>query len=83
MSKYYVSCMDVKEVVNAEDPIDACIAVSVKSSMISVGLTWLVSEKGFDIHFDDIRIPDSEILKEMERRKPNFDDKDEDISDFS
>jgi hypothetical protein len=68
MAKFYVTVLDMDYVIDAKTPIEACIKVIDKSSSISVGLKWKVSERGFKNHPSDIYIDDYDILKEMKKR---------------
>lgn len=67
MPKYYVTIIDTKIIVSANDPLSACVKASMKNGIISAGLYWKVSEKGFDEHFDDELIDDHLILKELQK----------------
>jgi hypothetical protein len=69
MPKYYVSVMDNNIVLNAKDPLDACVLASEIMSITSAGLYWKVSEKGFGNHPDDDVVYDTEIIREQKRRK--------------
>ena len=68
MPKYYVSIPGIDEVISAKNPLDACVKVSSKHGVISVGLYWKVSEKGFGGHPEDEIIDDHEVVKEINRR---------------
>lgn len=68
MPKYYVQVIDSKYLITAKDPLDACVLVSERHGVISAGITWIVSEKGFNYHFDDEAICDFLIIEELERR---------------
>jgi hypothetical protein len=69
MPKYYVSIMQIREIVDAQSPVDACYIVSKKRSIISAGLSWKVSEVGFSEHEEDYHIPDLVINKEIKKRE--------------
>lgn len=68
MPKYYVTALDKEYIIDAKNPLDACVLTSQRMSIVSCGLMWKVSEKGFDNHPDDDVIDDHEILKELKRR---------------
>lgn len=68
MPKYYVSVMNNNIVLEAKDPLDACVLASEAMNVTSVGLQWKVSERGFSNHPDDDVIYDTEIIKEINRR---------------
>lgn len=68
MPKYYVSVMNNNIVLEAKDPLDACVLASEAMNLTSAGLQWKVSERGFANHPDDDVIYDSEIIKEIKRR---------------
>jgi hypothetical protein len=53
MPKYYVKIIDTKVIVVADNPLDACVKASIRKGIISAGLYWSVSERGFDSHPDD------------------------------
>ncbi len=65
MSKYYVKVMDMEMMTVANNELDACVLCSKKYGVTTVGLTWAVSEKGFDKHDDDAIICDSSIMREL------------------
>lgn len=64
--KYYVRVLDSQMVVSAESEIDACLKCSKIHGIVSVGLTWTVSEKGFDAHSDDVLIQDDLLFSPLE-----------------
>ena len=68
MPKYYVTCLDRHTIVNAHNPLDACVNASDKMMMATAGISWVVSEKGFKQHEDDVIIPDDDIIREYLRR---------------
>jgi len=67
MSKYYVKVMDMRMLTEATNELDACVRCSRRHSVTTGGLTWSVSEKGFDKHDDDVMIPDDIIMQELLR----------------
>lgn len=69
MPKYYVSFLDNNNVVEAKNPLDACVKVIKKTSVITAGITWKVSEIGFADHAEDILINDLKILKYYKHHK--------------
>jgi hypothetical protein len=68
MPKYYVSCLDLLRVVSAENPVEACAVVSEKTGIITAGINWRVSEKGFSWHMEDDIIDDLLIIRWLEKR---------------
>lgn len=68
MPKYYVSLRNHDTVLEATDPLDACVKTSLIHSIITVGLPWKVSEIGFETHDGDVFIRDDDIVKEINRR---------------
>ena len=68
MPKYYVSVLNNNYVLEAKNPLDACVLTSQRMSIVSCGLMWKVSEKGFGNHPDDDVIDDHEIVRELKRR---------------
>jgi len=68
MPKYYVSCLDQFCVLDAEDPLDACVLACQAMNTMTAGVAWCVSERGFEKHEDDLLISDLEIIKEWTRR---------------
>ena len=71
MPKYYVKIIDTKVIVVADNPLDACVKASIRKCIISAGLYWSVSERGFDSHPDDELVDDYLIIKELEKRRKN------------
>lgn len=69
MPKYYVTCLDRRTIVVGENPLDACVVAMNKMGMATVGVGWIVSERGFEKHEDDEVIPDYEIIEESLRRQ--------------
>jgi hypothetical protein len=69
MPKYYVSAPNLNTVIMADNAIDACVKVATKHNVVTVGLLWKVSERGFGGHPEDEVIDDHEIVKEINRRK--------------
>ena len=67
MSKYYVRVMDMGMLTEAKDELAACVRCSKRYGITSGGLTWSVSEKGFDKHDDDVLIHDDIIMQELLR----------------
>ena len=68
MAKYYVTCMDQSRVVSAKDPLEACVLVSEALNMTTCGVSWVVSERGFEKHEDDEFVPDELIIRELIKR---------------
>ena len=68
MPKYYVNCLGQKTIILGYDPLDACVMASHKLGISTVGCVWLVSERGFEKHDDDVMVPDHEIIREYLRR---------------
>jgi len=73
MPKYYVSCLNLEEVLVSNTPLDACVEVCSKLGIGTAGLMWTVSERGFNSHNDDTLIYDDEINEEFLRRMDNGD----------
>ena len=71
MAKYYVTCMDQSRVVSAKDPLEACVLVSEALNMTTCGVSWVVSERGFEKHEDDVMVPDHDIIAELLKRNGN------------
>lgn len=71
MPKYYVSMPNINTVIQADNPLDACVKVAIKHNCITVGLLWKVSEIGFGGHPEDEVIEDYEIVKEINKKKKN------------
>lgn len=69
MPKYYVSILKDRCIVEANDPVGACIKVSEYKSLVTCGFEWKVSEKGFNNHDDDMWISDEIINEEAVKRK--------------
>jgi hypothetical protein len=67
MNKYYVKVLDMKMMTLAPNELDACVQCSRKNKVTTGGLTWSVSEKGFDEHDDDVMISDDIIMQELLR----------------
>lgn len=68
MPKYYVSLKGHDTVLEAKDPLDACVKTSEKHSIITCGFSWKVSEIGFETHESDVFIRDDDIVKEINKR---------------
>jgi len=68
MPKYYVRCLGSKAIVDAKSELDACVLASEAMQTMTAGLYWIVSERGFEKHEDDLLISDLEIIKEWTRR---------------
>ncbi len=68
MPKYYVKCLEQQCVLDAQNPLDACVLASEAMCVMTAGISWSVSERGFEKHEDDLRISDLEIIKEWKRR---------------
>tara|TARA_Y100000361_G_C11048328_1_gene283739 strand:+ start:547 stop:771 length:225 start_codon:yes stop_codon:yes gene_type:complete len=73
MPKYYVSCMGVDEVLDAEHPVEACAKICEKLNFTTAGCFWKVSEKGFSSNDDDAFIDDL-LINRWLRHKYNKDD---------
>ena len=71
MPKYYVSCLDLERVVSAEDPVEACGLVSEKTGVITAGINWRVSERGFNWHTEDETVDDLLIIQWLEKKYGN------------
>ncbi len=69
MPKYYVSVLNIQIVLEAKDPLDACVKTSDSRSFITCGINWKVSEKGFANHDDDVLVNDDNINTEILKRK--------------
>jgi len=67
MPKYYVSFLSNKYVLSAKDPIDACVRVSKKYSIVTVGIDWKVSELGFNFHEADEFVADKIINEKLKK----------------
>ena len=84
MPKYYVECGDIKDVLNAEDPLDACTRSVVRrmklSSMCNLLKTFTVNEKGFvsdrvPLVVDSVSeefIDTKEVFDELGKKGKNF-----------
>lgn len=68
MPKYYVSCLDFERVVSASDPVAACGIVADRAGFLTAGLSWRVSEKGFNWSHDDEVIDDILIIRWLETK---------------
>lgn len=75
MPKYYINDGMEKVIVVAKTPQDACcIAVLNRLSTFIVNGIYIVSERGFETHEDDIAISSNEILDIIARDyKDGFD----------
>ena len=71
MPKYYVRCLDLEHVVNAETPVEACGLVSEKTGVITAGINWTVSERGFNWHKEDEVVDDLLIIQWLEEKYGN------------
>tara|TARA_R110002020_G_scaffold103752_6_gene243125 strand:- start:742 stop:969 length:228 start_codon:yes stop_codon:yes gene_type:complete len=71
MPKYYVSCLDLEQVVTASDPVEACAIVAEKMGIITAGISWGVSEQGFNWHTDDEVVDDILIIRWLEEKYGN------------
>jgi hypothetical protein len=67
MNKYYVRVLDCEMLTMADNELDACISCSKRYGITTGGLTWVVSERGFENHDDDVRISDDLISQELLR----------------
>ena len=68
MTKYYVRSGDNQVVLMAANSAHACILAfksfySKKKGQVTVASAFVVSERGFDTHHDDIMYPTAEILR--------------------
>jgi len=64
LPKYYVTCMELQKVMDAKSEVDACLQVCWKEGVATVNVPWVVSERGFEKHDDDVIISDYDIMKE-------------------
>jgi hypothetical protein len=71
MPKYYITCLSDQTVVEATDSLDACVKAMNKMCVATVGVGWIISERGFAKHDDDEVIPDYDIINESIRRQKN------------
>lgn len=60
--KYYVKVLDSEMIVSEMSELDACLKCSKLYNLITVGLTWKVSERGFDVHDNDVFISDDSLF---------------------
>ena len=68
MPKYYVRCIDIRQVLDARNELDACCLVCWNSGVTTVNVPWVVSERGFEKHEDDVMISDYDIIQEYLKR---------------
>ena len=68
MPKYYVNCLGHKTIVTARDELDACVVACDQMGVATAGVSWWVSERGFEKHDDDVMVPDHDIIQEFFRR---------------
>jgi hypothetical protein len=68
MPKYYVSCLDLFDIVDASNPIEACGIVSERTGVITAGMSWRVSERGFRRHTEDYIVTDILIVGWLKER---------------
>lgn len=68
MPKYYVSVLENKYVISADDPLSACVKVVKTYNIVTEDVRWKVSEQGFNFHKEDDWIFDSLIKKEIKGR---------------
>ena len=73
MPKYYVSCLDKFCILDAEDPLDACVLACQTMNTMTAGIAWCVSERGFEKHEDDEFVSDELIIRELLRRNKERD----------
>jgi len=71
MAKYYVTCLDRKTIVNAGSELKACVVASDVMNVTTAGISWIVSERGFEKHEDDVMVPDHDIIAELLKRNGN------------
>ena len=69
MPKYYVTCLELRHVVQAKNEIHACVKTSKALNTMTAGVCWVVSERGFEKHDDDVFIPDDYIIREFRREQ--------------
>jgi len=67
MPKFYVTCLGLENIVDTSDEIRACALTALQHGTITAGMSWVVSERGFGKHEDDVLIPDEYIIKEYQR----------------
>jgi hypothetical protein len=67
MPKYYISFLSNKYVLSAKDPIEACVKVCKRYSVITVGIDWKVSEQGFNFHETDEFVSDKIINDKLNK----------------
>lgn len=67
MNKYYVRVLDQNFLITARDELDACVRCSKKYGITTANVTWVVSEKGFEKHEDDVLIHDDLIIQALLR----------------
>ena len=73
MPKYYITCLSDQTVVEATDSLDACVKAMNKMCVATVGVGWIISERGFAKHEDDVMIPDYAIIDEFMKRQKDSD----------
>ena len=64
MPKYYVTCLGLQNIVDTDNEVKACALTAIRQGTMTVGISWVVSERGFEKHDDDVFIPDEYIIKE-------------------
>lgn len=67
MNKYYVRVLDQNFLMVARDELDACVRCSKRHGITTANITWIVSEKGFENHEDDVLIHDDLIIQALLR----------------
>ena len=68
MPKYYVTCMDLEPIVSADDEMHACCITCDRHGVFTVNVPWIISERGFGKHEDDVMISDHDIMREYLKR---------------
>ena len=68
MPKYYVKCLNQRVTIDAKDEMEACLVASNAMRTMTAGIYWVVSERGFEKHEDDLLISDLEIIKAWTRK---------------
>ena len=65
LRKYYVSNTLTDAVILATNPLDACIRTFKVYGTMTVGINWKMSERGFDIHLNDVFLGDDIIAETL------------------
>tara|TARA_R100000808_G_C2140647_1_gene148472 strand:- start:778 stop:990 length:213 start_codon:yes stop_codon:yes gene_type:complete len=69
MNKYYVRILDRVFLTAAKDELDACVRVSKMYNITTANVTWVISERGFEKHDDDVLIHDDLIMEMLQREE--------------